>query len=191
MIRVLITTSLSLQEELLDILAEDPEIVVADRSTGPGGDSEHSDASPDVLILEQTGDDEEHDGNVILLVDEEAPRPVASMGNGVRAVLPRSVDPHRLLAAIRAVAAGFLVSEPALRRPIPPSSSPLVEHLTPREHDVLQYLAAGLSNKEIAQKMSISEHTVKFHVAAILGKLGASGRAEAVAVAMRNGLLMI
>ena len=67
----------------------------------------------------------------------------------------------------------------------------LAEALTPRELEVLQLLAEGLSNKLIAARLGISEHTAKFHVNAILGKLGAQTRAEAVAQAARLGLLLL
>jgi len=71
------------------------------------------------------------------------------------------------------------------------SSVALVEALTPRELQVLQLLAAGLGNKEVASRLEISEHTAKFHVAAIMGKLGAASRTEAVTLGIRHGLIMI
>lgn len=66
-----------------------------------------------------------------------------------------------------------------------------VEPLTPRETDVLHLLAEGLSNKGIAARLGISDQTVKFHVAAISGKLGAANRTEAVRLAVRLGLLTL
>ena len=63
--------------------------------------------------------------------------------------------------------------------------------LTPREIEVLGMLAEGLGNKEIAWRLQISEHTVKFHVASILSKLDASSRTEAVTVGFRQGLIML
>jgi DNA-binding CsgD family transcriptional regulator len=66
-----------------------------------------------------------------------------------------------------------------------------IEPLTARERDVLQMLSQGLGNKEIAARLKISEHTVKFHIASILGKLGASTRTEAVSVALRRGLILL
>ena len=65
----------------------------------------------------------------------------------------------------------------------------VVEALTPREIEVLQLLADGLPNKVIAARLHISDQTVKFHVAAILGKLGVANRTEAVRVAVRRGLI--
>ena len=63
--------------------------------------------------------------------------------------------------------------------------------LTPRECEVLTLLAAGASNKAIARALGLSVHTVKFHVRSLIEKLGASGRVEAVAIAIRTGLIMV
>jgi DNA-binding NarL/FixJ family response regulator len=66
---------------------------------------------------------------------------------------------------------------------------PLVEKLTPRETQVLSRLADGLSNKAIASRLGVSDETVKFHLASIFGKLGASNRTDAVSQALRRGLI--
>jgi DNA-binding CsgD family transcriptional regulator len=71
------------------------------------------------------------------------------------------------------------------------ASHDLVEALTSREHEVLEQMATGLSNREIGQALGISEHTVKFHVSAILGKLGVSSRAAAIRHGMRHGLVTL
>jgi DNA-binding NarL/FixJ family response regulator len=68
-------------------------------------------------------------------------------------------------------------------------SEPLPEPLTRRELDVLELMADGLPNKAIAGRLGISDQTVKFHVAAIIGKLAAANRTEAVRIALRRGLL--
>jgi DNA-binding NarL/FixJ family response regulator len=67
----------------------------------------------------------------------------------------------------------------------------LVEPLTAREHDVLEQMAAGLSNRQIALALGISEHTVKFHVSAVLGKLGVSSRSAAIRHGLRQGLVTL
>jgi two-component system, NarL family, response regulator YdfI len=77
--------------------------------------------------------------------------------------------------------------EPAARRRATPDV--VEEPLTPREVQVLELLAEGLANKAIAERLVISDQTVKFHVAAILGKLGVANRTEAVRVAARRGLI--
>ena len=71
------------------------------------------------------------------------------------------------------------------------TSAAVAEELTARELQVLRLVAAGLGNKEIAGRLEISEHTVKFHVASIMGKLGAGSRTEAVTLAIRRGSIMI
>ena len=67
----------------------------------------------------------------------------------------------------------------------------LVEPLSARELEVLRRMAEGLANKQIARELEISEHTVKFHVNAVLGKLGAQSRTEAVVRATRAGLILL
>lgn len=79
----------------------------------------------------------------------------------------------------------------ARARPRADPEPPLVETLTPRERDVLELVADGLGNREVAQALAISEHTVKFHLASIFGKLGASSRTEAVQRGLRLGLIEI
>jgi DNA-binding NarL/FixJ family response regulator len=139
---------------------------------------------------------------VILLVENPARRISDGLPPGVRAVLPRNVTPAEIVGAIEAVAAGLYVFHPADLDSIPPFrspdadaapglSEPLVEHLTAREIEVLQLLSEGLGNKEIASRLNISEHTAKFHVASIMGKLGATSRTEAVTLGIRRGLVMI
>jgi DNA-binding NarL/FixJ family response regulator len=66
-----------------------------------------------------------------------------------------------------------------------------VEPLTTREHEVLEQMAAGLSNRQIALALGISEHTVKFHVSAVLGKLGVSSRSAAIRHGLRQGLVTL
>jgi DNA-binding NarL/FixJ family response regulator len=79
----------------------------------------------------------------------------------------------------------------ATERPRPPLTTTPGEALTPRELEVLQALAAGLTNRAIARQLTVSENTIKFHVSSILTKLSAASRAEAVALAARRGLLLL
>jgi len=112
---------------------------------------------------------------------------------GVRGILPVDVDGNQLRAAIRAIAQGLVVLYPSEVRVTwrEDAEEIAVEVLTPREKEVLQMLGLGRSNKEIAGRLKISEHTAKFHVASVLGKLGAATRTEAVSIAMRRGLILL
>jgi zinc/manganese transport system substrate-binding protein len=100
------------------------------------------------------------------------------------------------LDALRAVAAGLVVLDPRAAPALVAAAPRLAtespaESLTARERDVLALVAQGLPNKTIAQRLAISEHTVKFHVGAILAKLGAASRTEAVRLAARRGLIAL
>lgn len=106
--------------------------------------------------------------------------------------LAAEADDARLLAAVRALAAGLHVRDDA--HAFAPSiasarDSVLSEPLTPRELEVLELMAKGLGNRDIAQALGISSHTAKFHVAQILEKAGAATRTEAVRQALRLGLI--
>lgn len=113
---------------------------------------------------------------------------------GVRAVLPEDCTDAELAGAIEAVAAGLTVltaEDMDALLPAVVESVEATEPLTARESEVLAQLSQGAANREIAQKLGISEHTVKFHVSSVLAKLGAATRTEAVARGMREGLIVI
>jgi DNA-binding NarL/FixJ family response regulator len=148
---------------------------------------------------------------VIALVSGETLR---AWPANVRAVVPADVDATMLAAIITVVAAGYaLTSSKDIEPPSYPSPSSacggglgrgaeqaaegeadpadeLASALTPREREVLALLIEGASNKEIARALALSVHTVKFHIAALTEKLGARSRVEAVAIAIRSGLMM-
>jgi two-component system, NarL family, response regulator YdfI len=169
------------------------------------------DVEPDVVLVEVAADTHEELLNALedseiareyaVIVLSEQPRAEwtsKALRAGVCAVLPREVSPEQLRAALEAAAAGLVVVHPSEVSAVLPApaalSSPvreLPEPLTPREREVLQMISAGLGNKEIAGRLSISEHTVKFHVASILGKLGAATRTEAVSIGIRHGLVLL
>lgn len=134
---------------------------------------------------------------LVLIPDETHAAEVAALLGIARAggLLLRDSKPDQLLAALPAVAHGLLVIDPALGSAVLPSGEPVPEApseaLTPRELDVLQLMAEGLANKAIAQKLGISDHTVKFHVNAIMSKLNAQSRTEAVVRATRQGLIIL
>jgi len=119
---------------------------------------------------------------------------------GADGVLRRDVSTERLVHALGTVLHGLAVIDPLLLddrgspRSIPPARltpDMEVESLTARETEVLELVATGLSNKQIAEELGISAHTVKFHVNAILGKLDVHSRTEAVVKAMQLGVVLV
>jgi DNA-binding NarL/FixJ family response regulator len=137
---------------------------------------------------------------VLLLSDE--PRSAQSLsGLPLRAwgILPLEASAEELQAAVTALHEGLLVISPSLAEPAfsrllglgESQAEALVEPLTERERQVLQLLAQGLANKQIAASLGISEHTVKFHVSGIYAKLGAASRTEAVRLGLQQGLVVL
>jgi len=135
---------------------------------------------------------------LVLLSDAE-PIQLAPLVTAGAACLPTAAGDREIAAAVDAVAAGLVAMRSDFfretlhkaaganeRRPVE-----LVEPLTPRELQVLRLLAGGFANKHIAHDLRISEHTAKFHVGRILGKLDAATRAEAVAIGLRDGLILL
>lgn len=117
---------------------------------------------------------------------------------GALGALARSSPASAIAPAALAVASGHWVLDAAfapalldLRAPAPAPVAPIPPLLSPREAQVLELLAEGLSNRDIAERLGISRHTAKFHVNAILDKLGATTRTEAVVLAARGGLLTL
>jgi two-component system, NarL family, nitrate/nitrite response regulator NarL len=112
---------------------------------------------------------------------------------GVRVLLRRELNGDRLWAAVQAARQGLVVLDASLSDKVltAVSAAPTPEELTPRERDVLQHLAEGLTNKAIAQRLAVSEHTIKFHVNALMSKLGAQSRTEAVVLATRQGWIVL
>jgi NarL family two-component system response regulator YdfI len=119
----------------------------------------------------------------------------SALFSGVRGVIPFDATSEEIEGAVHAVHAGLVVTMPASLAELLPEQQPvadeLAEPLSDRELEVLDWLAEGLSNKLIAHRLNISEHTVKTHVASIFAKLGASSRTEAVSQAIRRGLVML
>lgn len=118
---------------------------------------------------------------------------------GVRAVLVRESPPSEITAALEAAQDGLAVFSPEVLDVLLPASAELAaagelppgEPLTERESHVLALMAEGAANKEIASRLHISEHTVKFHVSSILNKLGAATRTEAVTRGYKEGLILM
>ena len=131
---------------------------------------------------------------VVAIADDV--RPARALGRSPLrgwALVTRDAAPAELRAATAAAAQGFTVVPSALlgsaARERELEASP--EPLTPREGEVLDLLAQGLTNRQIAERLGISEHTAKFHVAAVSAKLGAASRTEAVSLGIRHGLITL
>lgn len=112
-----------------------------------------------------------------------------------RGVLLRDASINTLVAAAKAIASGLAVIDPELAAATrqTPELSPvnMKESLTPRELEILTLIAEGLPNKTIAQRLKITDHTVKFHINSLLEKLSAHSRTEAVTIAARSGLILL
>jgi DNA-binding NarL/FixJ family response regulator len=201
-----IATSLAMRAGLRALLENEADVdVVAEAAVLSGRDA--LPAGVDVLVAAGTTPsssqlEEGLDGfaglpGLVLMTDDPASArflrrlPLRAWG-----ILPMDSSAAELAAAVRAVHEGFIVCPPALLDVLLPDragseeESPAgAETLTDRETQVLGLLARGLANKQIAGVLGISEHTVKFHVSSIYGKLGATNRAEAVRLGARLGLI--
>jgi DNA-binding NarL/FixJ family response regulator len=178
LIRVRIETESAVTRAGLEALLQDQ----------PGIEITHSRSAADVIIAEDIA---EADAPVVLLTDEASVRD--ALDAGVRGILPTNAAPAQIVAAIHAVSAGLIAVPAEESASVLPrlAAEPMAEPLSPREAEVLDMLAEGLSNKEIAHRLAISEHTAKFHVNSILTKLNAGTRTEAVTRGIRLGLIKI
>jgi NarL family two-component system response regulator YdfI len=170
--------------------------------------SAYRDSKPDVLLLDASEPDV---SRIQALISSQPLIPVAILTDslhrtgllrllqsGARAILHSDSSPGEICDALQAVSNGLAVISPALLEILLPApemadEEPLLfqDSLTSRESEVLALLAEGAGNKQIAAKLGISEHTAKFHVSSILGKLGATTRTEAVTRGYRLGLILI
>lgn len=211
-LRLLVAADNSLARAgLAAILSDAPGLIVVGQSAlDPGLDAAIDLYLPDVIVgdlgydaaqaAERLAEIEAHGPALLALVStteaaaEAAP---ALLGAGARGLLLQSSPPEALISALIAVGTGLTVFSPEVASAVLPrtsaSSRPdaTVETFTPREREVLALVAEGLPNKLIARQLHISEHTVKFHINALLTKLGAASRTEAVVRASRLGLITL
>ncbi len=192
-----------LREGIAAIITSEPDmILVAQAATGREAIRMFAQHRPDITLMDlrlpdMSGIDaiiairaEAPDARIIVLTtfdgDVEMQRALEA---GARGYLLKSMPPKDMVAAIRQVHAG--------RKSIPAEvATQLAEHLadetlTPREVDVLSRVAGGNRNRDIADQLSISEETVKVHMKHIMDKLGASDRTQAVAIAIRRGIIQL
>lgn len=187
---VVVVGSAATRDALGDLGAGDIDVLVLDDDSGTRIAALRADAADD---------DARPHAAVVLLVDQPTPAIAReAIAAGVRALLARDAGDAELIAAVRAVAAGLVVLTPDAAQPargatgtVRREGTPRLVSLTPREHEVLQALAEGLANKQVAVRLGISEHTIKTHVAAVFEKLRVTTRAEAVARGVQLGVLML
>jgi two-component system, NarL family, response regulator YdfI len=183
-----------------------PDVLLERREAGDFPEAEELDAG-EWNDVNSPGDEAQAVPIVALVGDSEfavAWTALQAAGSPLRAILPTWASAQEVESAIAAAAQGLLVLHAGVMEAVTAlagssagsAGAPLRgegagQALSPRESEILNLLAAGLGNKEIAWQLKISEHTVKFHVTSIFNKLGASTRAEAVALGMRRGLIVL
>ncbi len=124
---------------------------------------------------------------LVLTVFDTDERILEAIRSGARGYLLKDSPRDQIFQAIRFIhAGGTLLPSQALTRLVTPR-----EQLTPRETEVLGLMGHGYANREIAEQLLVSERTVKFHVSAVLAKLGAGNRTEAVSLALQQGLIRL
>jgi len=156
-------------------------------------------AQPDPQFASLAAALERSGAAVVVLIDEPDARwTVRLLRADVRALLAREASRDEIHSAIHAARNGMVLLDPEIAKDLltgsPRVVEPIqeaVEELTPREVEVLRMMAEGLGNKEIAARLGISDHTVKFHISSILAKIGASTRTEAVTLGIRMGLILL
>lgn len=194
--RVLVVTTSALLRAGLASMVEVAASAVSIEEAGPLAAEVH----PDLMIVEC---DERSIQDVIAIAADSPPilllaaesHPVwigEALRAGVRGVIPRDAPESEIAAGVEAAAAGLMVLHPpwldgALANRV--SYTTQSDALSPREIEVLRLMAEGASNKTIAWRLSISEHTVKFHVNSIFSKMGVASRTEAVMAGLRSGLV--
>jgi DNA-binding NarL/FixJ family response regulator len=197
------------REGLVAMLETEPDFqVVGTATTGAEAVALVARTDPDVMLLDLELPELDGVGVLRRLVAEGArvrvivftvfdtdERIIAAVEAGAAGYLLKGAPRAELFAAVRTVAAGgsllaSVASSAVLRRvrgEVPPGGL----SLTPREREVLEALARGLGNKQIAAELGVSERTVKFHVSSLFVKLGARNRTEAVTIGARAGLVSI
>ena len=197
MIRVLISAASAIVRSGLEAVVRSHELLEFAGAVSVAGlqEGKWQEEGADAVLVALASPNEEQLRNLaevpcsaVLLTDE----PESSLLSGsLRGVLHFDAKPEEIGAALVAAAEGLWVvqAEGFGRRPVVPAQ--MEEALTQREREVLRMLSEGLSNKLIAHGLQISEHTVKFHVAQVMGKLRAGSRTDAVMQGIRRGLILI
>jgi DNA-binding NarL/FixJ family response regulator len=183
-------------EQLADQLAASDDLLPTLAGSSTGG-------AADVAVTDDTALESRAVGSTMPVVLLSRHIGSERLSGNVVAVLPPSADGLLIAAAARLAASGYHISRlgssevahgdfhDGLAEEDVPDDNHARAALSPREAEVLALLAEGAPNKVIARRLNISVHTAKFHVAAILIKLGAANRTDAIAIAMRQGLVLV
>jgi DNA-binding NarL/FixJ family response regulator len=198
-----VTPNPALRIGLREIFSARPEIELVGEAASLE-DWDNDQGQVDVLVLAAVPDADWPSGleaaAVLLLTDSgDEARLLEGRSSLPAGILPLNASENEILAALTALGEGLWVSAPGwmstlLKRPTPTGWSgpdPGGEAVTRRETDVLQCIAQGLANKQIAIYLGISEHTVKFHLSSLYAKLGVTNRTEAVRVGLQRGLVVL
>ena len=210
MLSILIASPHPAMRAGLRVLLEDANLAVAGEADSLPACLACAEAAPPQLVLFDLALDDEAMSGLWRLRSQFPALPVLALSDaaggaqvlaalqaGARGCLPKTATARELAEAAQNIAAGGSALHPsaaaallAQLRGETQAETP-AESLTPREAEVLRHIAAGQTNKAIALKLGLSEHTVKFHLSSAMSKLGAASRAEAVALAMQRGLISI
>ena len=190
-----------LREGIGTIINSQPDmLLVAAAATGKEAIQKYRELQPDITLMDLRLPDlsgidamiairtEFADARIIMLTTFEGDVEIhRALEAGARGYLLKSMPPRELVEVIRQVHAG--------KKRVPPEvAAHLAEHLsdealTPREMDVLRHISGGNRNRDIAERLFISEETVKVHIKHIMEKLGAADRTQAIAIAVRRGII--
>ena len=128
---------------------------------------------------------------IILTADERVEIGLTALRLGARAIVQKRFAIESLMTAIRAVADGLVWMPPAIQAALVGQDGPAAKRLTPRESEIVRYVAVGLRNAEVAARLSLSESTVKTHLTNIFQKLGIRDRTELARYAIKTGLVTV
>jgi NarL family two-component system response regulator YdfI len=205
---LVVAASSAVRASLAAVIAAEPALVLAGTFGWPPTLLEYGRARADVVVVDLLDAEEAAvwewglpAPRFVLLVDEpDGDAAQRVLRADAAAILPRDAAAQEIVAAIECAALGLVAMRWSTLAALIgghgaagrfAAAPQLTETLTPRELEVLQMLGEGLANRAIAGRLGISVHTAKFHVGSILGKLGAATRAEAVALGIRRGLIML
>jgi two-component system nitrate/nitrite response regulator NarL len=200
-LRVLVVAaSPALRAGLVSLLASDRQL---DPIVAEGVELGYAGSAPSAIVVDYSAGEPEEilslaeafPGTALVMIGADPATDGPGLSGAPVAYLPGDVDAAALAAAVRAAANGLIVLDPTVAGTTGvhahARASENAETLTARESEVLLLVAEGLPNKAIARELGISEHTAKFHVGSLLGKLGAASRTEAVTLATRRGILPV